>query len=324
MPAEKAPLNEIITQHFAPAPIEALVVTRRDFAHWMRPDLQRTLESLFAEVQSVRFFGARLRDSDLEFRFADLVEEGPKAIVAGPAVYQDADIGEHEPVRCLVRGLWLAQSEGIRFAVLLDVSESYRGSRVRLEIAAPPEAQSAHFVTRFAERVRTQVERAEVWRGKTLVLDRAHDDFEISPAGVRIAPIAPVRRGDIVLPERTLGLIERNTIGFAREMDRLARLGLSAKKGVLLYGPPGAGKTMIARWLTGALDGFTKLIVSAEHYGLLDDYFAIARALQPALIVLEDIDLIGGHRDGPFAAPASIPCSTKWTVSLLKRAFFAS
>lgn len=29
--------------------------------------------------------------------------------------------------------------------------------------------------------------------------------------------------------------------------------------------------------------------------------FEIARALQPALVVLEDVDLVGGHRDGPFA-----------------------
>jgi ATP-dependent 26S proteasome regulatory subunit len=35
---------------------------------------------------------------------------------------------------------------------------------------------------------------------------------------------------------------------------------------------------------------------------LLEETLAIARALQPALVVLEDIDLVGGHRDGPYAA----------------------
>ena len=111
-----------------------------------------------------------------------------------------------------------------------------------------------------------------------------------------------MRREDIVLPEKTLALIERNTLGFVQRAEQLARLGLSVRKGVLLYGPPGTGKTLIVRWLAGAVDGYTKLIVTAGHYRLLAETFEIARALQPALIVFEDIDLVGGHRDGPWAA----------------------
>jgi ATP-dependent 26S proteasome regulatory subunit len=123
---------------------------------------------------------------------------------------------------------------------------------------------------------------------------------------LRLAPIAPARREDIVLPEKTLALVERNTLGFAREAERLARLGLSAKKGVLLHGPPGTGKTLLVRWLAGALPGYTKLLVTAGQYALLDEYLAIARALQPALVVLEDIDLVGGHRDGPARGPGAL------------------
>ena len=38
---------------------------------------------------------------------------------------------------------------------------------------------------------------------------------------------------------------------------------------------------MIVRWLAGALDGFTKLIVTADAYGLLSDYLNIARWTLP-------------------------------------------
>jgi ATP-dependent 26S proteasome regulatory subunit len=150
--------------------------------------------------------------------------------------------------------------------------------------------------------LRTRSEGGASWRGKVLVLEPAHDDYEISPAGLRVEKAAPVRRDDIVLPEKTLTLIERNTVGFVRDASRLAQLGLSAKKGVLLFGPPGTGKTLVVRWLAGSLEGYTKIIVTAGHYGLLEETLAIARALQPALVVLEDIDLVGGHRDGPYAA----------------------
>lgn len=43
----------------------------------------------------------------------------------------------------------------------------------------------------------------------------------------------------------------------------------------------------------------------AGHYALLAETIGIARALQPALIVLEDVDLVGGHRDGPWAGGGS-------------------
>jgi Uma2 family endonuclease len=303
---ERPALHDLLAAHFAPAPLDELVVARRDFPHWLRPDLQRAIERLVADLPGTRFFGARLRDHDLEFRFADLAEGGRKAIAAGPAEFQDVDIGEPAAVRCLVRGLWLGAAEGAPFALLLDVAEGYRGVRARIEIAAPPGEAGSRTGARLAERLRVETERGDAWRGKALVLDRAHADFEISAAGVRVAPLAPVPREDIVLPEQTLALVERNTLGFARDAERLARLGLSARKGVLLYGPPGTGKTMVVRWLVGALPGYTKLLVAAGEYVLLGDYLAIARTLQPALVVLEDVDLVAGHRDGPWAGPGAV------------------
>ena len=290
-------LNSLLAAHFAPLEVDELVLTRRDFPHWMRPDLQRALEALFVES---RFCGARVRNQDFAFRLYDLAEAG-EGIVAGPAEYQDVDIGEAQPVRCLTRGLWLGERDGVRFGALLDVREGLRGVRARLEIAVSPGEIPARVAAQIADQLRTRAESGASWRGKILVLESACDDFDVSPAGLRVEKTAPVRRADIVLPEKTLALIERNTLGFAQRAEQLARLGLSARKGVLLYGPPGTGKTLIVRWLAGALEGYTKLIVTAGHYALLEETFEIARALQPALIVLEDVDLVGGHRDGPFA-----------------------
>jgi ATPase family associated with various cellular activities (AAA) len=302
----EAPLQPLLAAHFAPVPLDALEVTRRDFPHWMRPDLQRGLEGLFAAVADARFFGARLRDRELDFRFADLAEGGPNAIVVGPAVYQDADVGEAAPVRCLVRGLWLAREASIPCAVLLDVAESFRTARASIEIAVPPGQAPAGLAARLAGRLRQAAERGNAWRGKSLILNRAGDPFDVMPAGLRVASIAVVRREDIVLAEQTLALVERNTLGFAREAERLSQLGLSAKKGVLLHGPPGTGKTLIVRWLIGQLPGYTKFIIAAGDYGLLEEYMEIARALQPAFVVLEDVDLVGGHRDGPSRGPGAM------------------
>ena len=299
---ERPSLYALLAGHFAPSPLEDLVVTRADFPHWMRPDLQRAIQTLVADLPKHRFAGLRPRERERELRFADLVEEGSKSVAIGPAAFQDIDIGEADPVRCATRALWLAERESVPFALLLDVDEGYHHVRARIEIAARPDAESRRVTARIGEELRAGAAEARCWRGKTLVLDPAREDFEISAAGLRVERAERVRREEIVLAPKTFSLVERNTLGFVREAERLARLGLSQKKGVLLYGPPGTGKTLIVRWLVGALEGYTKLIVSAGHYGLLAECLEMARALQPALVVLEDVDLVGGHRDGPWAA----------------------
>jgi len=293
-------LDRLLAAHFAPGALNELVVTRRDFPHWVRPDLQRGLEALFSGRTDSRFYGARLRNHELTFCLPDLLE-AEDGIVAGPAEYQDVDIGEAHGIRCLTRGIWLSERDGVRFALLLDVREAYRGVRARLEIAVEAGRGPGRVAAQIMDALHAQAIDGASWRGKILTLEAAHDDFEVAPAGLRVERTARVRREDIVLQAQTLALIERNTLGFARQAEQLARMGLSARKGVLLYGPPGAGKTLIARWLASTLDGYTKLIVTAGGYRLLAETFDIARALQPALIVFEDIDLIGADRSGPWA-----------------------
>lgn len=69
------------------------------------------------------------------------------------------------------------------------------------------------------------------------------------------------------------------------------------KKGLLFYGPPGTGKTHTIHYLASHLPGHTKLLITAEQMGLLDHYFQLARFLQPAMVVIEDVDLIARARE---------------------------
>jgi ATP-dependent 26S proteasome regulatory subunit len=109
--------------------------------------------------------------------------------------------------------------------------------------------------------------------------------------------MAPVQRDDIVLPAKTLALLERNVFGFSRHRKRLRELGLPAKKGLLFYGPPGTGKTHTIRYLAGSLPGHTTLLVTAEQVGLLPEYMKLARLLSPSIVVIEDADLIARQRE---------------------------
>jgi energy-coupling factor transporter ATP-binding protein EcfA2 len=291
-------LRKILVEHFEGCSLDELQVFRARFPHWMRPDVHRGLERALEEARGVCFHGARLRGSHYDFRFPDLLEEGRRGVAAGPPVYDELQIGEAEPLRCLQRGLWLFAQGERRFALLLDVNDSLRRSGLRVEIAACPGGQQA--AEAMLACVRATAERAETYRGKVLAPSEEEYAFDEGPVTLRVVRCKPVQRDEIVLAPGILELVERSTLGFAAHCEELSRLGMAAQKGVLLHGPPGTGKTMLVRYLTGALPDHTKFLLSADKLSWLADTIEAARLLAPAMVVIEDVDLIAAHRDGPW------------------------
>lgn len=291
-------IRNLLAEHFAPEPLDALVVQRARFPHWLRPDVLRAVERAVAIDSERRFFGARMRGSNLEFRFADLIEEGRKGVAVAPPVYDDVDVGQPAPIRCPQRALWLLKAGDVPLAILVDSEAGIRRARIEIEVAARKSAENIARETLAA--VRADAGRAESFRGKILAPMQDECTFDESPTTLRIARIAPVARDEIVLGPGLLELVERNTIGFAARCEALVRLGMSAQKGVLLYGPPGTGKTFLVRYLSAALEGFTTFLLSGDRLAWLADTIEAARLLSPALVVIEDVDLIAAHRDGPF------------------------
>jgi ATP-dependent 26S proteasome regulatory subunit len=66
---------------------------------------------------------------------------------------------------------------------------------------------------------------------------------------------------------------------------------------VLLYGPPGTGKTHTVRYLLSRLPSFTVVLLAGISIRYIAEACALARMLEPALVVLEDCDLIAESRD---------------------------
>jgi cell division protease FtsH len=95
-------------------------------------------------------------------------------------------------------------------------------------------------------------------------------------------------------------------VDFLQNPRRFSALGLKPPKGVLLHGPPGTGKTMLARALAGE-SNVAFLPVSATNFVTIwqgsgpqnvRDLFARARRYAPSIVFIDEIDAIGSPRTG--------------------------
>jgi len=82
------------------------------------------------------------------------------------------------------------------------------------------------------------------------------------------------------------------------------KVGIEPPKGVLLYGPPGCGKTLLAKAVANETRAtFVKVVASelvqkyiGEGARMVRELFQMARAKAPSILLIDEIDAIGGRR----------------------------
>jgi ATP-dependent Clp protease adapter protein ClpS len=287
---------DALAWHFAGIPRDQLVATSRQFPGHMGADVQVAVDRLFS-ASPIRFFGIYEQHRYETLSIAALTRDDRNAPAIAPAQYHDVDVGEGAPVKCLNNGLWLCQTDGLRYAVVLSSHREYGyEAGTRIEIAVPAGADGAGFVQRCFSELESAVNAARCYRGKVLSLD-GDADYRGRTRGVMVHKLPSVQREDVILPEATLKLLDRNVLNFVGSRPQLRALGQSTRKGILLYGPPGTGKTHTIRYLASNLPGHTTLIITAAQVALLAQYMNLARLLQPTMVVIEDVDLIARDRN---------------------------
>ena len=303
----------LLKEHFGQAPLHELITASRRFPITARVDLQVALDGLFGERYRVeKLVGPHPQWSHEPVTFPALIVENEHPVLIGPLQYGEIDLGEALPMRCLKNGLWLCEHGGERFALLLAPAGRYgQTTGVRLEVAVRPGEAGLRLTQGFFGEVERAVSAAGSYRGKVLSLEDT-SNFSGKSTGIKVHKLHAVTRDEIVLPEKTLRLLERNVMEFAAQRARLRELQMSAKKGLLFHGPPGTGKTHTIHYLAGQLSGHTTLLVTAGQVALLAEYMQLARFLQPAIVVFEDVDLIARDR-----AAHDNPCSESLLNQLL-------
>jgi hypothetical protein len=292
------PAGRALRRHFA-ADAKNIVISERKFPPRMRADLQLALNALLPlspapdAPRTLRFTG--LHSPYMQPMSLTALLAGASAVTFAPPQFEDVDIGEAAPVRCLKSGLWFLEQGPVRAALLLSQEEQrYCGAGpLLIEIATTPD--HAAFAQQLFAHLEKAVRESRSYRGKVLSFDVA-SPYTGQSQGLLVHKLRPVSREQVILPRTTLQLLDRNVLGFVERREKIGKFGQSRKKGLLFYGPPGTGKTHTIHYLAAALPRHTTLIISAEQVAMLGEYMTLARLLQPSLVVIEDADLIARNR----------------------------
>jgi DNA polymerase III delta prime subunit len=272
-------------------------VVSRELAPFEHVNLQTALNAWSAGAgRAVEVHGIALPPHYGDITLQQLVagESLPPLRLTAPAL-ADLPNGPGTTLGCLRLALLLVTDQHGRYVVMVQAPNDHN-EVLQIEIAGLP-VEVAQGLLAELDRLRADL---NVYRGHLL-------DVSLNQMGgvvLTFAGPSGIGRDAVVLPASVLDRVERHALAVAGHRDVLLAAGQHLKRGLLLYGPPGTGKTHTTRYLLGQMDGYTRLVLTGRSLVAVGAVTDLARALQPAVVVLEDVDLVAEERSlGPASSP---------------------
>jgi hypothetical protein len=293
--AEDTSVRRLLTDHLGTG-AASLPVARASWPRYDHVNVQAGLDAWLAgpgiEHQVCGLTGFR----HAMFGLSDLAQAGPRhfGIGVGSVTTQALPAGPGGLTRsCVQCALYLVSGPDGPLALLMRGPEEHGPTEdVTVELACA-DASSGQRVTEEIQRLALA---NNVFRGH--VISFGDEVFHHHRGALLTFLDRPsVSRDQVILPPDVLDGIERQVLGVARHAGRLLASGQHLKRGVLLYGAPGTGKTHTIRYLLSELSGRTVVVLSGNALGMIAQACSVARSLQPSMVVVEDVDLIAEERE---------------------------
>ncbi|MFC6592475.1 AAA family ATPase [Deinococcus lacus] len=196
-----------------------------------------------------------------------------------------------------------------RYQTLLNALYAYQAPA-----AAPAPAASAEAAAPVGAGVPDSRLNAEYW-GSSPAGEGGSGSSGLTPFGERWQPVpGGVTLQDVVGMEALKGPLERTLLGPLRNPELARQYGLTGAGGCLLYGPPGCGKTHLARAVAGELGASFLEVTVADVLDMwlgnaernVRELFESARRHAPCVLFFDEVDALGRGRQLSRHSPHSV------------------
>jgi ATPase family associated with various cellular activities (AAA) len=290
--AEEASAGRLIAGHIGPLETPPSVA-KATWQAYDRVNVQTGVNAWLAEPGRTHTLTGLVDYRHRDLSLPDLMRPGRYGAGLGSVESEALPAGPGgQTLPCVQIGLYLARDDDGTAVILLRGPEEHGSDQVHLEVACADQDRAQEIVAA----IRRLSEEHNVFRGH--VIEFGGEVFGYHRGSLLSFVDRPkVSRDEVVLGDDVLDGIERQVLGVAKHAHRLLASGQHLRRGVLLYGVPGTGKTHTLRYLLSRLPGVTAVMLSGRALGMIGEACSVARALQPCLIVVEDVDLIAEERD---------------------------
>lgn len=287
-------VRKALEAHFGADRLASLISAKRQFGAHVKPDLDKALRAALTPYAPQLFGMNQFSPYELLSLSRLLSRNERDEIQLSPVEYQEIDVGDEEPFQAIRTALWLVTVEGQPVAVTL--SNFYEGNNRHVFVEVIHSGARSEFKKALFEVLADAGAHSSIYRGKILSFEEDSGHTGMT-SDITVHHPERVERSEVVLDSATLKRIDQNVFSFDAHRAGLKRLGQSTRKGILLYGPPGTGKTHTIRYIVSNLPDRTTIMITGEQIYQLPRYMALARSLQPSIVVLEDVDLVGRARE---------------------------
>ncbi len=291
-------LRTKICEHMGRDPATLAIVTEQ-FERYNQANLQIALDELTTKNgRSTTILGIQggFLNNLTGTSLADLVASqsvasfvGLGGAKEGTVQYLNMELDGGRKLACVQGGLYLINGNP-KLAVLLR-----QGSMMDFTGAQPivldVMSENRESAEKFIKEIQRHMGKNNVYRGKMLsVVDSTGGNT------LKFHTVPTITREQIILPDGLLKRIEKQTTEVGQYSQALKNAGRKLKRGILLHGKPGTGKTMTAMYLASAMKERTVMLVTGRGQGLISKTCYFARWLEPAMVIIEDVDLIAEDR----------------------------